>query len=151
MKATILFRITAFVFHLFAAGHTFGFLSFKPPTPEGLAVIHAMDSVQFVAQGKAFTYGGWYRGFGLTATVSMLFESFLAWQLGAMARRGSSEVTVLGWGFFVWQLPGLVLSLIYFGVAPMVLSALVAVLIAAATWLSPKPAAVPQFERQIRA
>jgi len=150
MKATVLFRITAAVFLFFAAGHTFGFLSFKPATPEGLAVMHAMDNVQFVAQGKTFTYGGWYRGFGLTATVSMLFEAFLAWQLGAMARRGSGEVAVLGWGFFVWQLPGLALSLLYFGVAPMVLSALVAALIAAATLLSARQAALPQLEYQSR-
>jgi len=136
MKATILFRITAVLFVLFALGHTFGFLSFKPPTQEGQAVFDAMNNVHFEAEGKIFSYGGWYRGFGLTATASMLFEAFLAWYLGSMAKRGSREVAVIGWAFFLWQLPGLVLAWIYFGIAPMILSALVAVLIAIATWIA---------------
>ena len=137
MKATLLFRITTVVFLLFATGHTFGFLSFKPPTEEGLAVRDAMDRVHFEAQGKIFSYGGWYRGFGLTATVAMLFQVFLAWNLGNMAARGSQDVKAIGWAFFAWQLPGLVLSWLYFGIAPMILSALVAVLIGVATWLAP--------------
>jgi len=136
MKPTILFRITAVMFLLFAIGHTFGFLTFKPPTQEGLAVRDAMNNVHFEEQGKIFSYGGFYRGFGLSATASMLFEAFLAWYLGTMARRNSREATAIGWAFFVQQLFGLVLSWFYFGIAPMVLSAIVAVLIGAATGLA---------------
>jgi hypothetical protein len=136
MKAAVLFRITAVVFLVFAAGHTFGFLSFKPASQEGLAVREAMNDVHFEVHGKIYSYGGWYRGFGLTATASMLFEAFLAWYLGSMAKRGSRDVAVLAWAFFTWQLPGLMLAWLYFGVAPMVLSALVALLIACSTWLA---------------
>lgn len=141
MKATILFRITAIVFLLFAAGHTFGFLTFTPPTQEGLAVRDAMNNVHFEVGSKIFSYGGWYRGFGLSATASMIFEAFLAWYLGSMARRGSQEVRAIGWTFFAWQLPGLVLSWLYFGIPPMVLSAVVAILIGTATWLATAKAA----------
>jgi hypothetical protein len=141
MKATILFRITAVVFLLFAAGHTFGFLSFRPPTQEGLAVRDAMNNVHFEVEGKIFSYGGFYRGFGLSATVSMIFEAFLAWYLGSMARRGSREVAAIGWAFFAWQLPGMVLSWFYFGIPPIVLSAVVAILIGTATWLATRKAA----------
>jgi hypothetical protein len=144
MKATVLFRIAAVLFLVFAVGHTLGFLSFKPPTEEGMAVRDAMNNVHFEVHGKIFSYGGWYRGFGLTATASMIFEAFLAWYLGSMAKRGSREVTAIGWAFFAWQLSGLVLSWIYFGVAPMVLSALVATLICAATWLATTKTA-PEF------
>ncbi len=140
MKSTILFRILAFVFLLFAIGHTMGFLTFKPPTPEGSQVQASMDSVHFFSQGKTFSYGDWYRGFGLTATASMLFEAALAWILGGMARRKSPDVTVLGSAFFVWQLPGIVLAWMYFPIPAIVLSALVAVLIAVATWVAPRPA-----------
>jgi len=136
MKSMILFRITAIAFVFFALGHTVGFLSFKPQAQEAEAVRVAMDTVHFEAQGKIFSYGGWYRGFGLTATASMVFEAFFAWYLGAMARRGSRDVRALGWAFFIWQLPGLTLSWIYFGVAPIVLSALVVVLIGTATSLT---------------
>jgi hypothetical protein len=136
MKATVLFRITAILFLLFALGHTVGFLSFKPPTEQGIAVRDAMNNVHFMAEGKIFSYGGWYRGFGLSATASMLFEAVLAWRLGSMARHGSRDVAALGWAFFVWQIPGLVLAWIYFGVIPMVLSVMVSILIAVATWLA---------------
>jgi hypothetical protein len=140
-RATILFRITAVAFVLFAAGHTFGFLSFKAPTQEAQIVFQSMNSVHFEADGKIFSYGGWYRGFGLSATASMLFEAFFAWYLGGMAKKGAPEVKALGWAFFLWQLPGVALAWIYFGVPPMVLSVLVAALIATATWLATAKAA----------
>ena len=136
MKAKTLFRITAVVFVIFAAGHTYGFLNFKPPTQEALAVRDAMDRVHFEVGGKLFSYGGFYRGFGLTATAAMLFEAFLAWHLGSMASRGAAGLKTLGWAFFAWQIPGLILSLLYFGIPPTVLSALAAALIATATWLA---------------
>ena len=65
MTATLLYRIAAVVLLLFAAGHTFGFLKFQPPTPEGVAVRDAMDNVQFKLGSRSYTYGDFYRGFGL--------------------------------------------------------------------------------------
>jgi hypothetical protein len=141
MKATVFFRITAVLFLLFAAGHTFGFLSFKAPTQEAQAVFESMNNVHFTAEGKIFSYGGWYRGFGLSATAGMIFEAFLAWYLGTMAKHGAREVKTLGWALFVWQLPGVVMAWIYFGIEPMILSILVSILIAAATVLSTAKAA----------
>jgi hypothetical protein len=140
MKATILFRIAAIFFLLFAAGHTVGFLTFKPPTQEALAVRDAMVSVHFEAQGKIFSYGGFYRGFGLSATASMIFEAFLAWYLGALAKNRSREVAPIGSAFFLWQLFGLVLAWLYFGIAPLILSTIVATLIAIATWFASQSA-----------
>jgi hypothetical protein len=134
MKSAILFRVVAFVFLLFTAGHTFGFLTFKSPTPEGVAVMDAMNRVQFsIGANQTSSYGNFYRGFGLSISAAQLFSAFLAWQLGAMAKRGSKEVKTLGWGLFVWQLPGLVLSFLYFGVPPMVLGLVVTILIGWAT------------------
>jgi hypothetical protein len=66
----------------------------------------------------------------------MLFEAFLAWYLASMTKRQSTDVKALGWAFFAWQLPGLVFSWLYFGIAPFVFSVAVALLIAAATWLA---------------
>ncbi len=134
MKSAILFRIVAFLFLLFTAGHTFGFLTFRPPNPEAAAVLDAMNTVHFaVGSHQTSSYGNFYRGFGLTISAAQLFSAFLAWQLGAMAKRRSKEVRPLGWAFFLWQLPGLVLSFLYFGIAPMVLGSLVTILIAWAT------------------
>ena len=93
MTATLLYRISAFVLVLFAAGHTLGFLNFKAPTPEGVAVQQAMDNVRFSLAGKNLTYGDFYRGFGLSCTVYLLFGAFLActwapWQ-GALLRQSA--------------------------------------------------------------
>jgi hypothetical protein len=121
---------------LFAAGHTFGFLSFKPPTEQGLAVRESMNNVHFEVAGKIFSYGGFYRGFGLSATVSMCFEAFLCWFLGGLARRHPREVIAIGWALVVQQVAGMVLSLMYFGIPPIVLSVLLSICLITATWLA---------------
>ena len=123
MSATILFRIASVVFLLFAVGHTFGFLSFKPPTAEGLAVRTAMSDVVFKVGGSTFSYGEFYRGFGLSCTVSMLFSAILCWQLGALATVHPQAIAGVAWSFFGVQVVGVVLSVKYFGLPPAIFSA----------------------------
>src|SRR6266568_2593595 len=125
--ATLLYRIASVLLVLFAAGHTFGFLGFKPPSPEAQVVRHAMDSVRFQVGKGNFTYGGFYTGFGLYITVYLLFTAFLAWHLGALAGANPRAIGALAWVFFAVQIVSLVLSLIYFSAAPATMSALLAV------------------------
>lgn len=134
--ACALYRAAAVVFVLFAAGHTFGFLSFTPPTAEGVAVRDAMDRVHFSVGNASFSYGGFYRGFGLSATASMLFQAFLAWQLGAMVRTAPRAASSIGWGLCILQVVGFALSCLYFAIAPALFSLAVAVLIGLAAGLS---------------
>src|SRR5689334_13201037 len=68
MTATQLHRIAAVVLVVFAAGHTVGFIAFRPPSAEGLAVHQAMNSVQFEFDGAKHSYGAFYTGFGITVT-----------------------------------------------------------------------------------
>jgi CRISPR/Cas system endoribonuclease Cas6 (RAMP superfamily) len=131
MKATLLYRIASVSFVLFAAGHTFGFLNFKPPTPEGLAVRDAMNNVHF---GPNLSYGAFYVGFGLYVTVYLLFSAFLAWHLARLAGRLPQAIGALGWAFFAVQLASLALSCVYFAAPPAVLSALVAACLGWAMW-----------------
>jgi hypothetical protein len=126
VSTTLLYRIAAVLLILFAAGHTFGFLNFKPPTTEALAVRDAMNNVHFQLKGSNFSYGGFYVGFGLFVTVYLLFSAFLAWHLGALARDTPQAIRGLGWAFFVTQVASLALSWIYFSTAPAAFSALVA-------------------------
>jgi hypothetical protein len=143
MAATRLYRIAAIIFVLFAVGHTFGFLSFRPPSVEGRAVYDAMNNVRFAVEGHNFSYGDFYRGFGLSCTVSMVLSIFLCWHLGTLARTNPQAIGILGWVFFLAQVAGAVLSFIYFGVPPMVLSCVVTILVGAAAWLAQrKPMAV---------
>ncbi len=123
MSATILFRIASIVFLLFALGHTFGFLSFKPPTTEGLAVRKAMSDVVFKVGGSNLSYAGFYRGFGLSCTISMLFSGLLCWQLGALATVHPRAIAGVAWSLFAVQIAGLALSVKYFGLPPAIFSA----------------------------
>ena len=135
MKATVLYRIASIVLILFAAGHTFGFLSFKPPTAEGLAVYEAMNKVSFQVNGATFSYGGFYRGFGLSASVNLVFSAFVAWYLGELSRKMPQAIGALGWMFFAVQLAGVALSLMYFSAIPALFSAALAICLGWAAWL----------------
>jgi len=135
MTATLLYRISAFVLVLFAAGHTVGFLTFKAPTVEGVAVQQAMDNVRFSINGKTLTYGDFYLGFGLYCTAYLLFTAFLAWHLGSMAKSTPQAIGALGWVFFLLQVVGLGLSWKYFILPPTIFSALLAILTGWAAWL----------------
>jgi hypothetical protein len=144
MAATWLYRIAAIIFVLFAVGHTFGFLSFRPPSPEGLAVYDSMNRVHFVVEGHSYSYGEFYRGLGLSCTVSMILSVFLCWHLGELARTNPQGIGILGWVFFLAQVAGVVLSFLYFGLPPMVLSLMVTILVGAAAWLAQRrPVPVP--------
>jgi hypothetical protein len=123
MKATILFRIASIVFLIFALGHTIGFLSFTPPSTEGLAVQKAMRNVVFRVGGSNRSYEDFYRGFGLSCTISMLFSAILCWQLGTLATMHPRAVASVAWSLFGVQLVGIVLSVEYFGLPPAIFSA----------------------------
>ncbi|MBX6333373.1 MAG: hypothetical protein IRY91_16115 [Gemmatimonadaceae bacterium] len=136
MKPVILYRAASVILVLFAAGHTHGFLNFKPPTTEGLAVRDAMNNVSFRVRSGVYTYGGFYRGFGLFVTAYLLFCAFLAWQLGDLARARATGFGAMAWGLVAVQVASLVLSWIYFSPPPMILSAVVVACLAwaAALW-----------------
>jgi hypothetical protein len=135
MTATRLYRIAAVVLVLFAAGHTLGFLSFRPSSAEGLSVYEAMNSVQFEFDGSKHSYANFYTGFGLDVTAYMLFSAFLAWHLGAVAKRQPEAIGPLAWVFAAVQLACLVLSVVYFFLVPILFSAVVVVCLAWAAWL----------------
>lgn len=134
MNTTLLYRIAALLLILFAAGHTFGFLTFTPPTPEGVAVRDAMNNVHFQVRNHSYTYGNFYKGFGLFATAYLLFAAFLAWRLGSMAAKHPQAIGSLAWVFFGLQLVSLGLSWIYIAAVPAVFSGLVAACLGWAAW-----------------
>lgn len=123
MKATLWFRIAAVVMVVFGLMHTFGFLNFRPPSAEGMAVWNGMNNVSFTIDGSTYSYGHFYRAFGLSITAAQLFGAWTMWTLGAMARRGDGGVWAIGWGFLVWQAIGVVIAWLYVAAIPAALSA----------------------------
>jgi hypothetical protein len=136
MTATLLYRVAAVIFIVFAAGHTIGFLRFKPPNADGAAVFDAMTNVRLAVGNGKLTYNDFYRGFGLFCTAYLLFAAYLAWHLAGLAKSSPQAIGTLGAAFFVLQLASLVLSWIYFLPPPAVLSAVVAVCTGWAAWLA---------------
>ena len=103
MNSKTRFRIAAVVFVFFAVGHTAGFLSFTPPTAEGIAVRDAMSTVHFTVRGSTFSYGNFYREFGLSATVSMLLQAFLCWQLASLTKIAPRAVSAITWAWSLFK------------------------------------------------
>jgi hypothetical protein len=135
MNATLLYRISAVLLVLFAAGHTLGFLTFKPQSAEGMAVREAMSSVSFDFRGRSYSYGDFYRGFGLFVTAYLLFSAFLAWYLGNAVTRAPAAIVSLAWAFVAVQVVCLLLSVRFFFIAPALLSAAICLCLAWAAWL----------------
>lgn len=135
-RATTLYRICAFVLLLFAAGHTFGFLTFEASTADGRAVFQSMTAVHFQVRGSSFSYGGFYTGFGLSITAYLLFFAFLSWQLGTLANTHPEVVGFLGWAFCGVQVASVALSWTYFSAAPAVFSGVLSLLLGWAAWLT---------------
>jgi hypothetical protein len=125
MKPTKLYRIAATLLILFGVLHTIGFLRFVPPTPDGQAALAAMNNTHLETTGRTFTYGMFYRGFGLFLTVYLFFCAYIAWYLGDQSRRSLSGIGTLPWGFAAFQLLTLIGSWLYFPAPPIICSAVI--------------------------
>jgi len=134
MKATLLYRIAAVLLILFAAAHTFGSLTFTPPTPEAAAVRDAMNNVHFQVKGSSYSYGNFYKGLILSVTAYLLFLAFLSWHMGSMAAKQPEAIGALGWLFCFLHLATLVVAWIYIAAAPAISSGLVALCLGLAAW-----------------
>ncbi len=127
MTATLLYRIAAVLFVIFAAGHTLGFLRFRPASPEGRGVWESMNNVRVQLGRGSFTYGGFYVGFGLYNTVFLVFSAFLAWHLSNVAATAPLTVGLLGWAFCGTQVAGTVLCWKYFAPPPVIFSVVITI------------------------
>jgi hypothetical protein len=134
MKPSTLYRIASIVFLLFAAGHTMGFLTFRPASTEGLAVFNAMESVTFAFNGAVRSYGEFYKGFGLQVSAYLLFSAVLAWLLARLASTHPKAIVGMAWALAAVQLSVLVLCVVYFFLLPTLLSAVILICLLWAAW-----------------
>lgn len=112
---------------LFAIGHTIGFLTFKPPTAEGLAVRSAMSQVSFHFGRAVRSYADFYRGFGLSVTAYLLFGALLTWELPKLLVASPELFRTITIGFMAVQIAGVALCLVYFAAPQAVCSLAVVV------------------------
>jgi hypothetical protein len=114
-KAKVFYRIAAILFLLFAAGHTVGFLTFRPATADALAVLEGMKGVHFDFGGSSTTWNGFYTGFGLFVSAYLLFSMFLAWRLSYATGAEAAMARTIAWALFAVQIANIGLCLRYFG------------------------------------
>src|SRR5438270_10550457 len=115
MNARNLYRVCATVFVLFAAGHTLGFLTFRPKTPEALAVYNGMRDVPFAFGSSSVTYADLYTGFGLFISACLLFFAWLAWQIGGWSATNPTAARSAACAVLAVQLVNVLICLRYFG------------------------------------
>ena len=135
MKARVLYRISAVVLLIFAAGHTFGF---RQNNQEWGAVLASMRSVHFDAQGFTRTYWDFFTAFGLLTSVFLLFAAVLAWQLSRLPAETLARVRSIAWTFAISFVAFTALTWRYAFTTPLVFSVVVTVCLIAAAWLPPK-------------
>jgi hypothetical protein len=136
--ARILYRISAVLLLLFAAGHTLGFRQNVPEWGAD-AVTGLMRSVHFDAQGFTRTYWDFFSAFGLLFSVFLLFSAVLAWLLAALPAETLARVRGIAWALAVCFVAVTALTWRYAFTTPIIFSALISVCLIAAAWLSPKP------------
>jgi hypothetical protein len=137
VKARILYRISAVLLLLFAAGHTFGFRQNNPEWRAD-AVLGLMRSVHFDAQGFSRTYWDFFSAFGLFFSVFLLFAAVLAWLLAALPAEILARVRSIAWAFAICFVAVTALSWRFAFTTPIVFSALITLCLIAAASLPAK-------------
>jgi hypothetical protein len=139
MKSSVLFKISSVLLAFFGITHTFGL--FRARTEAGAsAVVESMRTVHFDIMGFNRCFWDFYIGFGLLATVFLLFSAVLAWQLGCFVKEYPKVVRNIAWPFVVAQIGVAALSWNNFFLPPAITSTVIVVCLFAAAWQSGKVA-----------
>jgi|GEM_PF-279094 hypothetical protein len=125
MKSRVPFLLTAVLLVLFAAGHTYGFLAFKPTSSEGLAVLSGMRSVSFTFGHSTHTYWDFYLGFGLFVSIYLLLAAVVAWELPVVREASRACYVVLAGALSIAQLVTAAICARLFNGPPLLLSVLI--------------------------
>jgi hypothetical protein len=133
MTPAILYRISAVLLVLYAAGHTVGFRQVDPRWGVD-ALVTGLRTTTFVVQGAQRTYWDFYVGFGFFVTVLLLFAAVLAWQLGALPPATLATMPIIRWGFAIAFLVATITTWRYFFAAPVVFSILITACLLFAAW-----------------
>ena len=139
MKPAIFYRVASVLLLLFAALHTFGFRQVDPQWGVE-SLIGLMRSIHFDIMGTSRTYWDFFVGFGFFFSIFLVFTAVLAWQLGGLSRQSLAVMRGTAWTLVICFAAVTILAFRYAFVVPIVFSILILLCLAAAAWLSAKPA-----------
>lgn len=124
------FRLTTYLLILYCAGHTVGALVQTPHFGPGAdAVLEAMKTTHFLANGSACTWYGFYLGFGYLVSIFFLFAAVVTWHLGGLAPPQQRAAAPLAGALFVAFAAGTYLAARWFFLPPVVFSSLITLLL----------------------
>ena len=132
MKTSLLLRIAAIVTLLFFAGHTASIPWTPAVGPAEMPVIAAMKGPSFDVMGSTRTYWDFYFGFGVTISLLLLLSAVVLWQLATLAKTEAARLRPIITAFFIAFAVNAVLALKYFFIIPVVMSVVIAILLALA-------------------
>jgi hypothetical protein len=134
MKASVIYRVVAFLLLLFAIGHTLGFSQTDPQ--RGADAVAMMRSVHFDMMGFDRTYWDFYLAAGLSVGLFYLFSAILAWQLGSLQPEALAQMRVTAWTFALTFAALTAVSSIHLFLIPILFSTLITVCLIMAAWVS---------------
>lgn len=139
MKSHLLYRASAVLLLLFAAGHSLGFHQADPAWKVD-ALLGTMRSTRFAVQGFERTYWDFFLASGFTVGVLYVFSAILAWQLGGQPAETLKGMRLTRWAFALCFALVAAVSWAHLFVIPIVFSSVIAVLLTAAAWRSERSA-----------
>ena len=134
MKSSVIYRVTAVLLLLFAAGHILGFRQSDPAWGVD-ALLSSMRSLHFNVQGSNRTYWDLFVAAGFSVGVFYLFAAILAWQLGGLPAESLARMRGVRWAFALCFAAITVVSWRYLFVIPIAFSAVITVCLISAAWL----------------
>lgn len=128
MMPVILYRVSAVVLLLFAAGHQVGFRTVDPSWHADAAAA-AMRDVRFSVQGFQRTYWEFFSGFGFFVTTLLLFSAYFAWYVGGVSPEARRMLAPVLWAFAIAFVVIAIFTWRYFFLAPGIFATIVALLL----------------------
>lgn len=126
MKPVLFLRTASVLTFLLAVGHTVGGVFGSVAPGAQAAAVLAMKTNQFQVMGVTRSYWDFNLGEGLAATITMLVEAVVFWQLGSLAKRSAVPLRPIMAAFLVGHVCLAVLSWRYFIAPPVIGEILIA-------------------------
>jgi hypothetical protein len=139
MTSSLVYRVAAVLLALFAAAHTLGF-SQSDPSWHVDALLASMRSIHFPMMGFSRSYWNLFLATGYVTGLFYLFAAVLAWQLGGLPAEALARLRGAAWAFVLCFAAITAVSWRYLFPIPIAFSAVITLLLAAAAWLSERPA-----------
>jgi hypothetical protein len=133
VKAALFLRIASVLTLIHGILHTIGGVLSKPRNgTEEIVVIETMKAHAFNVMGSMRTYWDFFFGYGIIATITLLVQAVLFWQLATLAKTHAALTRPILILFFFNFAATATVACRYFFIAPAITELLIAACLAAA-------------------